>query len=312
MNSLHKLLENEAFLEASREELRVLIALIAEEKLSTDEIAVICDISRARASSAASFWRELGVLDSTATITMEFEERLLRGEIDEEPGKKVARDIRDKALAGMLLECARLMGKAALSTTEVKKIAALNTQYALSEEYILTLAAYMAEKGKLTAPRLVERALSLVEKNIDTAETLEAHIKHCESENAMEREFKYLFGISDRLISPREKQYFKKWCSDYGYFTEIVGLAYDICIQSTAKLSYPYIDRVLTVWYEAGCRTVSECLKKSEEVKFEFSKKRKKSSADKPQKEKQRYGDFDVKDAFKRALERSYGTTDKK
>ena len=71
------------------------------------------------------------------------------------------------------------------------------------------------------------------------------------------------------------------------------------------------MDKVLTVWYEADCRTVSECIKKSEEVKFDFSKKTNKASSSKKAENKTRYGDFDVKDAFKRALERSYGKEDK-
>ena len=73
-----------------------------------------------------------------------------------------------------------------------------------------------------------------------------------------------------------------------------------------------YIDKVLTTWYNAGCRTMSECIKKSEEIKFDFSTKRAKKDSVKKNAEKPRYGDFDVKDAFKRALERSYGKDDKK
>ena len=95
-NKILKLLENEAFLEASRDELRVLVALFAKKELSADELSVICGISRARASSAMNFWQELGVLsdESAPTITEEFEDRLRRGEILEEPSKKVAADIR--------------------------------------------------------------------------------------------------------------------------------------------------------------------------------------------------------------------------
>ncbi len=315
MNKILSLLENPAFLEASREELRVLVALLANEELSADEIALICNISHARASSAISYWREIGTLShqGTPTITEEFEDKLRRGEIEEETSKKVAADIRDNELKNMIYECARLMNKAVLSSTEVKKLAALRTQYALSDEYILTLAAHFSAKGKLTIPRLVDEALKLIGKGIDSSEALEAHIKICESENGIIREFKNAFGIHDRNLSAKEKEYFKKWGKVYGYFTEIVGFAHDICVDNTGTRSFPYIDKVLTVWYESGCRTLSECRAKSEEVKFEFSaKKPKKSTSAKKPEEKARYGDFDVKDAFQRALERSYGKSDKK
>ena len=313
MNKLHKLLENPAFLEASREELRVLVAILASEKLDTDDVSVICDISRARAKSAISFWQESGILlnSGAPSITEEFEERLLRGEIEEEPSKKVAKDIRDMALADMLSECARLMNKAVLSTQEVKKIVALRTQYALSDEYILTLAAYLSDKNSLSVPRLIDKALKFVEKGIDSAEALEAHIKIIESESGVIRELKKTLGITDRPLSTKEKEYFKKWSSEYGYFTEIIGMAFDICVNNISRRSFAYMDKVLTAWYNAGCRTRSECLQKSEEVRLELKKKNKEKATKKKAEEKPRYGDFDVKDAFKRALERSYGKDEK-
>lgn len=313
-NRILKILDDPAFLEASRDELRVLIALLAKEDLSADEVAAICGISRARASSAMIFWKELGVLNGTSSpsITEEFEERLRRGEITEETSKKVASDIRDLELKNVIDECARLMNKAVLSSAEIKKIAALRTQYALSDEYVLTLAAYLSEKNKLTTPRLVDEALKLTGKEIDTVEALEAHIKICESENGIIRELKHVLSIGNRNLSPKEKELLTKWSKDYGYFTEIVTFAYNICVENTNKVSLSYIDKVLTRWYEAGCRTVTECRAKSEEIKYDFSTKRAKTSTRKTPTEKQRYGDFDVKDAFKRALERSYGKEDKK
>ena len=70
------------------------------------------------------------------------------------------------------------------------------------------------------------------------------------------------------------------------------------------------MDKVLTVWHEAGCKTVEECraLAASEKAKAEKDRAdsqaaRKKS---KTEPEKPRYGDFDINDAFKAALERSY------
>ena len=121
-----------------------------------------------------------------------------------------------------------------------------------------------------------------------------------------------MLSIGNRNLSPKEKELLTKWSKDYGYFTEIVTFAYNICVENTNKVSLSYIDKVLTRWYEAGCRTVTECRAKSEEIKYDFSTKRAKTSTRKTPTEKQRYGDFDVKDAFKRALERSYGKEDKK
>jgi DNA replication protein DnaD len=67
-----------------------------------------------------------------------------------------------------------------------------------------------------------------------------------------------------------------------------------------------YMDSVLTDWHNAGCKTVSECKARSAARHYTDKsaepKKRQKTDAPTP-----RYGNFDVNDAFKKALERSYG-----
>ena len=90
---------NNAFSEASKEELRALLALmeLGCQVESADELAEAARISPARAKSALAFWEESGVIvldDGTPLIAREFEDRLVRGEIDEVPATKVADSIR--------------------------------------------------------------------------------------------------------------------------------------------------------------------------------------------------------------------------
>ena len=65
------------------------------------------------------------------------------------------------------------------------------------------------------------------------------------------------------------------------------------------------MDKILTAWHEAGCKTLAECVAHQGEQKStaEEPKRAKKSEAP-----KLRYGDFDIDDAFQKALNRSYGT----
>ena len=312
-----KVTDKEAFFEASAEELRVLLALMElNGNVDTPEtLAHLAKISKARASSALVFWQESGVIrdtEATATITEEFEERIRSGEILETDMTSIAKSIRDSALAGMISECAALMNRAALNSSEIKSITALYEQYSLSEEYIVTLAAYLAESGRLTVTKLVNKAIKLSEREIDTSKALEEYIVERESESEAEREFRKLFGIYGRAPSKTEKECFKKWSKDFAYFTDIVGEAYDIAVTSATRGHLKYADKLLTRWYETGCRTLAEC--KEQYLKDEAEKKDKKAAQTnsnntsyqkKP--EPKRYGNFDPKEAFMKALERSYG-----
>ena len=307
-----KVTEKQAFVDASGEELRVLLAVIEDESTAGDIelLARTCKISKSRARAALVFWQEEGVILSAKgapTITEEFEERLLKGEIREESSKAVAKSIRDSALVDMINECATIMKRTSFNTREIKDLTALHEQYTLSEEYIVMLAAHLAELGSITVTKLVNRAIQLSEREIDTPPALERYIIEKTGDNEVERSFRAIFGIYNRALSRTEKEAFRKWSKDYGYYTEIVCEAYDIAASSVTRGYVNYADKLLTRWYETGCRTLSDCRKRYEEDLAEKKAKKAESKSKKAIASKERFGNFDVEDAFQRALDRSFG-----
>ena len=303
-----------AFAEASADELRVLLALIEAQGDFGSESALAkkAGVSRARCMGALAFWEEAGVIkrdDGSPRVSEEFGERLKEGEIFEEESLVVAERIRDENLAEVLDECARLMGLAVLSNTEIKQITALNTQYSLSAEYIMTLAADMASRGRLRAARLTSEAIKLAGSGVDNVELLEIYIKNRQENSGAEWEIRRIMGIYNRTLTKSERERFARWSNEFGYSAEIITEAYDIAVDATGgKNVSAYMDKILTAWHEAGCKTVSECLAKREGDRATLSeaksapKKKAKSSADTP-----RYGNYDINDAFNKALARSYG-----
>lgn len=300
-----------SFTEASLEELRVLVTVMeAASPLTSDEIAKIAGVSASRAKAAVAFWESEEVISTCEDqlITHEFAERVLPGEIEDLPATRVAKSIRDQGLADLCQECAALLGKPVLTTEEIKNVTALVTQYALTPDYLLTLAAYLASKHKITVARLRDKAISLANKGIDTTEALEVYIKDREEQNDSELEFRRLLGIYNRATTSAERKAFNKWADEFGYSVAVVGEAYSICVSNTGSFSLPYMDKILCAWHEAGCKTVEECRayvaqQKTPEKKENAEPKRKRSKSDPP---KPRYGDFDVNDAFSAALARSY------
>ena len=90
-----RLSQNPSFSEASKEELRTLLALIEAEgdMKSEDVLAAMAGVSVARCKAALAFWEECGVIfpdDGAPRVTEEFADRLVRGEIDERPTLAVA------------------------------------------------------------------------------------------------------------------------------------------------------------------------------------------------------------------------------
>lgn len=313
------ILSSPVFSEASKEELRVLLALIAKDgkAASPDELSRLAAASKARCIAALTLWEEAGIIEKNIapcrekpTITDEFDERIAKGEIIEESSVEVADGIRDENLAGALYECARLMGKPQLNTQEIKNISALSTQYALSSEYISLLGAYLASNGrKLTAVRLRDEGIKLYGLGITTSEELEKYIEQKKGESSAEWELRRLLGIYNRNVTKSEREYFNRWCEELGFSLDVIAEAFDISVLNTGKLSLSYMNKLLTAWHDAGCKTLAECKGEAERNKAEISKNKKDKTTSKNSKTnpaKPRYGDFDVEEAFKLALDRSY------
>ena len=306
----------EAFAEASREELRAIIALSDNggAPLSFEDISRLAGISLSRARSAVAFWEGSGVLKAEDALLTDgnivevFERRLGDSDMLDMTGVETAAEIRDANLAEVIDHCAKLMKKPVLHMEETKRIVSLSAEYGLEPGYIMALVTFMAEHSKsLTASAIFRKGKTLYDKEINTFEKLEAYIKDSEDQVSGEAEFKRAFGINHKLSS-NQRELLKKWFMDYGFGLDVIGEAYDLMVNNINRVDFRYMDPIITSWHEAGCMTVADCRKKVAEDRL---KKKQAADAKKPQKkketEKPRYGNFDPDEAFARALERSYG-----
>ena len=304
------------FDEMTAPELRVLGALIENggSFASVKALSEASGTTNARALSTLTLLTEMGLIapeaeESCGGIIEEFEYRIREGEIESQSLASVAKSIRNDNLAEMINECAVIFEEPALSSEHTAVLTALHTQYGLSPEYILTLASYMATKGKPNVSTLKNKAISLHKRGLDTVEELERYISDCERENTADWELKRLFGIKGRNLSDAELAYFRRWCEEFDFTTEIVSAAYDISSVATGgKLSFPYTDKILTEWHEAGCKSLEECRRHEEKNKAERKEayKPKVKAREKTKPQPPRYGSFDIDEAFKAALNRSF------
>ena len=316
---ISSLAKSEAFADASKEELRVLLALISQEgRLSGHDLAALSHTSKARAAASIAFWQEAGIISEAEEEIAKDGNLREEYENDEEPeesSQNIAKEIKDKGLASLLSECARLMKKPMLSSAEAKKIVTVYTKYALNEEFIITLAAYLVEQNKLTATRLATDAENLVKKGIECVEELEIYIAKKMKTSSADYAYKRFFKIHDRPLSEDESERAERWFGDFGYSEAIVGLAYSITTTNKGRLEIPYMNAILTSWHESGCKTVDDCKAQNEKFKEDWRVENAKpdetpAPSSKKTKKKPRYGDFDVADAFAKALERSYSDSD--
>jgi DnaD/phage-associated family protein len=316
LDSITKL---ECFKDASKDELKVLVAILALDgaPTSAEDLANDLGISVARVKATVTLFEESGVLiareksDFLAEVEYEFE---LRKNEKSTSNLQVAASIRDNNLRDLYKELEILLEK----TLESRESARIYSLYekGLSLEYILDLTAFLKDTRKqVTVEAIVREANKLLGKNIDNHEALSVYISEKSKEIKGEYQVRGLFGIYDRNLSSYEREYFKKWLHEYGYSLPIINEAYNITVAVKSKIVYSYIDAILTAWYNSGCKTLEECKAKSEMIKHEnfknannsSQKSKKNVEADTP-----KYTEFNSEDALLRALERSYGDSDSK
>ena len=312
-NGALSLIGTQVFEEASREELRVLLALIERgfEVSGEDELAELAGVTRARASSAITLFLGEGIIEecdpSEPKITYEFDPAASCEK--EQTSKTVAANIRDNSLSSMIDACTKLLGKTTLPTTEIKKLASLNTSLDLSEEYVVALASYLLERDALSVTRLVSTASRLVDSGITDARDLSEYLEGKRREDSYTASMRSIFGIWGRNLSPTELKYFKKWQNDFSFTSDIVEYAYGIATESIARLDYKYINAILTKWHEAGCKALEEILEYEKHSKAEKESKKPEGHRPRPKTEAEapKYGNFDPREALAAALSRSYG-----
>ena len=318
--SADKLADSREFADASAEELRVLLSLIASGGSMSDvgRLADAAGVSVARTKAALTLWREAGIITEDGEpdrgktrITEEHGEILRRGELPEQDAEEVSRIIRERDLAPVINEFAKLMGRAALNQNETKTVAALVSEYSLTVEYLLTLAAHLSQKQKLSITRFRDEAIKLCGRGIDELSRLEKYVEEQEYLEGVEWEYRRLLNIGPRIPSETERELIRRWSVDFGFSIEVVNVAYDVCVMNLRKVNLPYMDKLLTAWHEAGCKTAAECKAKLESDRAERQAEReeKKSGAKKkPRSESSvpKYGNFDVNEAFAAALNRSF------
>ena len=288
-----------ALLEASADDLRVLLCLLENGELSGEALAKAAGCFPARAEAAIAYWRASGVLTASQGAVSDYK-------VGVRPADELS-SIVDRPMLGELIdECQKLLSHT-FNQTEISVIAGLCEDYCLDGAYILSLLAYCVEIGKGSVKYMEKTALSLVDSGIETLAALDEYLKRRRSNAGFESEVRRLFGIGSRALTKKEIAYCTEWQS-YGYGIDIVGLAYDITVNATGKASLAYAAKILTSWHDAGAKTLADC--EAAQNKTRESRAPKKPAASLQKKEAPELQSFDTEDFFKKALERSYGRKD--
>ena len=294
-------------------DLRVLALLCARSDLAAsypdgiEELAQLagCDAGAVRESVA--FWHGAGILSSESgapmpktSRTIKVDRALIRDTVPEYSGEELARMTEESGdLKFLIDQCQSILGKM-LSRTEIEKIAALNDYLRLEKEYILLLVQYCVRQGKKSIAYITKTAYNLFNEGIDDYPKLDAHIRRKERYYSVVGRLRSMMGIGERELTKKENTFIHAWIEDYTYPFEILQMAYQITVDSIGEVSFDYMGKILSTWFEMGVKTVEDAERAVEKRKNERAQ-----NQNTPQGTGGDFSSFNTDAFFEAALKRS-------
>ncbi len=300
--------------DATAEQLRVLLWLAEDASLSGKpaQLAKLADVDKSALSDILDYWKSCGVLtdgkETEVVSSQKATKKKTTESVEKNPPKRVLQradelptynteelsDMMEKraSLRILLDACQNIFGKM-FNPHEINILFGMVDYLKLEDEYILILLAH-CKRLEIKSFRQVERyAISLIDKGITTADSLDAHLQEMEAAHQLEGTIRQMFGLKSRALTAKERGAIEKWAS-YGYGEDVIRRAYEITVNSTGNASIPYANSILERWHSEGLKTVEEIDQRQTEERAE-------------KEGKTTFGNsFQTDDFFKAALEKSF------
>lgn len=169
----------------------------------------------------------------------------------------------DDEFTSLYGEIQRLMGRT-LNTEELKIILGFVRYLGLPADVVCVLVCYCKDRarqrGSLRNPslRTIEKeAYAWAERGIDTMEEAAAFIQNQNQRNSRQREVMNILQIRGRELTAGESRYVQSWL-EMGFDNESIALAYERTCLNTGGLNWPYLNKIMIRWHEAGLHTVEQ------------------------------------------------------
>ena len=264
--------------------LKVLLLVLSQPQITVHKMAETLNTSEADIKDAANFWIVNGIFTadtntviSSSEVAVEDKSPIKR--VSQAPvrlsGKELETRVKESDdVKFMISEAERYFGKN-LIPSEASVLVSLYDFAGLPVDIIIMIISYCASINKNNMRSVEKFALDWIDKGIDSHEAVATHIKELTLKNSNESAVKSAFGIFNRSLTTKEKNFINSWFSQMHFDIEMIKLAYEKTIDSTGNMSFPYINKILSSWSEKGITTPAQAI---EEQKVDV-KMRKGSSA---------------------------------
>lgn len=271
--------------------LKVLLYLLRHSEEATDEktLSEHLSLSTGDTADALQYWINCGVLARNEDVLV-IPETAMQTKKPEagipapEPKKEVPDQVKkadivyqvdeytaimaeDESVRDMLGAVGNILKKN-LTHKEIAVFVTLQHWYGMPPDVICLLASYCMSIGKSNMAYIKSAGLGWIEEGIDSSEKAEVKIRNIQESRRAWITVSSLFELQKRKPTAKEEKCCVTWLNVWHMPEEMIKNAYDRCINAKGKLSFDYINGILSKWQTEGIFTV-EKLEEAEQERRE-------------------------------------------
>lgn len=233
----------------------LLIFRHSDKHYSVNLLSNLLNIPEEKVKTAIQHWIAKGLLLEQESQTMPKEAVVLQNHTT--PSAQNAR-LTSNGELNYLLECMENRLGRPLTSVEYKSVIHILEYIKLPADVVLMAVEYCISMDKMNARYIEKVCIGWADNGITTHELAEQYLSMSRQSKQNEDIVKKLFGIQNRSLIDSEKKCIARWFGEFQFDTEVVQLAYERTIHAINKLSFPYINKILTSWHEKGYATLDD------------------------------------------------------
>lgn len=247
---------------ATELQLKVLLCALRSlaDGINAERIANALGLAVSETEDALLYWIQAGILTGDKPeqkqSTPEPVQPVIR---TEKPSRSdvAVRGMEDAKVRFLMQEAQQRFGRT-LSSNESVTLLWLYDSLGMEVSVILLLLQFAASQNTLNIRFIEKTAVNWVKNGVQSVLDAENRIADTVRMQSAWSVVESVFGIERRQPSTRELELSDLWINDWKLSRELLKKAYDECIDSKAKLSIPYIAKVLENWHKDGLTAPTE------------------------------------------------------
>ena len=235
---------------ASAEQLKVLLWCLKNLDKQYD-VTAACDglkLDEYTVRDALDHWCERGVLCSTQEVATQTESEKKPKAVRSaavKPGRdEVARrGFEDPEIAFMVREAEQKLGRI-LRQSESSTLVWLHDDMGLPGSLILMIIGFAVTEGRANIGFIERTAIEWANDGVSDIEAAEQRLVIMRRRKSAWHLVETAMGLDRRSPTKTELEMADTWVNEWGYGHDIIREAYEVCINTTSKLSIPYIKKI--------------------------------------------------------------------